>query len=310
MDKREFYYPSADGEHQIHAIAWLPEGDVKGILQILHGMCEYVDRYDRFACFLAHQGFLVVGNDHLGHGLSIHNNEELGFFHHPHGDEYLIKDVQSLRKQMQEKYPGVPYFMLGHSMGSFLLRNYLFTYSDGLNGAIIMGTGHENTSTLNFALNFTRAMAKVKGWHYRSEMVANMAMGTYNDHIQNPRTPYDWLTCNETIVDLYAKDPLDNFTMTLNGFYTMFNMVNECNKKKRIEKMNKNLPLYIVSGSEDPVGHYGHGPLEVYMDYKAYGIKDIQLKLYPQARHEILNEYSHEMTDADLLYWMEKRLGS
>lgn len=308
MDKREFSFLSSDQVHNLHGIAWIPDGQVKGILQIIHGMCEYVDRYDRFACFLAAHGFLVVGHDHLGHGQSVNNKEELGYFHYPHGEIYLMRDVHTLYQKTKEKYPDTPYFMLGHSMGSFLLREYLFTYNTPLNGAIIMGTGNEKAGTVNFAMNFTKAMAKVRGWHYRSEMVANMAMGTYNDHFKPLRTPYDWLTRNEAIVDLYAHDPLDTFTMTLNGFYTMFTMVNEDIKKKNIAKTSIDTPLYIVSGTEDPVGNYGHGPLEVYILYKSLGIKDIQLKLYPHARHEILNEYDHEITDQDLLYWMEKRL--
>lgn len=307
MDKQEFYYESSDGIHQIHAIKWIPDGKVKGILQIMHGMCEFVDRYDRFAFFLANAGYLVCGNDHLGHGQSINTEADLGFFHQPNGKEYLIKDVDHLRSMMQDEYPDVPYFMLGHSMGSFLIRYYMIHHSDGLSGAIVMGTGEAPNSAVHFLMATCSTIAKVRGWHTRSRFVAELSMGSYNNAFKPNRTPYDWLTRNQTIVDQYASNPLDTFTMTVNGFYTMGDLILSIQKQKNIDCIPKELPILIISGAKDPVGDFGKGPLAVYISYKNAGIKDVLFKLYHDARHEILNEIDHDMTDQDILYWLEKR---
>lgn len=307
MKKREFYFESSDKVHKLHGLAWIPD-HVKGIVQIVHGMCEYVDRYDRFAYFLCNHDLLVVGHDHLGHGKSVLNEEELGYFHEGDGSSYLIDDIHQLQMLVKEKYKNLPYFMLGHSMGSFLAREYLMLYGKELKGCIIMGTGTTPNNALNFGMNLIKAMAKVRGWSHRSDFVANLAMGSYNNSFKPNRTPYDWLTRNEEIVDRYAEDPLDNYTMTIEGFYTMMCIIKYIQSPKHIRQLPKNVPLLIVSGAKDPVGDFGHGPLEVYIAYRKHGVKDIQMKLYPGARHEILNELDHEVTDHDLLFWIEKRL--
>lgn len=310
MDKKEFYYESSDGIHQIHAIRWMPNKEVKGIVQIMHGMCEFIDRYDRFAFFLANEGYIVCGNDHLGHGLSVNTPDELGFFHQPDGKDYLVKDADQLRKMMENDYPEMPYFMLGHSMGSFLLRYYLIDHSEGLSGAIIMGTGSVPNNAVRFLMALCCAIGKTQGWQTRSEFVANLSMGSYNNAFKPNRTPYDWLTRNHIIVDEYAKNPLDTFTMTVNGFYTMADLILAIQKKKSIAAIPENLPIFIVSGAKDPVGDFGKGPLAVYISYKNAGIKDLLFKLYHDARHEILNETDHDQTDQDILYWLDKRLGN
>lgn len=161
--KNEFYYPSKDGTTQIHAIEWIPDGKVAAVLQMCHGMVEHIDRYDEFARFLAEKGYYVVGHDHLGHGKSVTSKDKLGFFHESKGNTYVIGDIHHLRKITKKKYKDVPYFMLGHSMGSFLLRQYLGLYGDGISGAIVMGTGSKSNLLLTAGKVLCRIIAFGKG---------------------------------------------------------------------------------------------------------------------------------------------------
>lgn len=306
--KKEFYYQSKDGCTQIHAIEWIPEGEVKAVLQIAHGMVEFIDRYDRFANFLTSQGFYVVGNDHLGHGKSVSDESQLGYFAKKDGNLCVIGDIHQLREDTIKKYPDVPYFLLGHSMGSFLARQYIEMYGDGLKGAIIMGTGSQPNSTLKMGMNLTSLMMKIKGDHHRSKLVNNMALGSYNKSFEPSRTKNDWLTKDEKIVDAYEANPLNQFMFTVNGYNNMFKGMLFAQTKENLDKIPKELPILVVSGENDPVGEFGKGPKTVAETYKNIGIKDVTLKLYPDDRHEILNELDKETVDKDLLQWMEERM--
>ena len=306
--KQEFFYPSKDGRTQIHAIEWIPEGEVKAVLQIAHGMVEFIDRYDRFANFLTSQGFYVVGNDHLGHGKSVTGESELGYFAKKDGNLCVIGDIHQLREDTVKKYPDVPYFLLGHSMGSFLARQYIEMYGDGLKGAIIMGTGSQPNSTLKMGMNLTSLMMKIKGDHHRSKLVNNMALGSYNKSFEPSRTKNDWLTKDEKIVDAYEANPLNQFMFTVNGYNNMFRGMLFAQTRENLDKIPKELPILVVSGENDPVGEFGKGPKAVAETYKNIGIKDVTLKLYPDDRHEILNELDKETVDKDLLQWMEERM--
>jgi len=305
--KREFYYPSCGQRVQIHAIEWIPEGEVKAILQISHGMAEYINRYDEFANYLCKSGFYVVGQDHLGHGQSITHEDDLGFFHETHGNEYVVGDIRELRRLTAGKYPSVPYFMLGHSMGSFLLRQYLQTDGKGLAGAIIMGTGYQPAPLLRLGKLMCRLIAGSKGWQYRSSLINNMGLGGYNKSFQSPRTSVDWITKDETIVDNYMKDPLCTFVFTVNGYYHLFCGMQTLTKKANVDKVLKDLPVLFASGEEDPVGGFGKAVRKVYQQYTKAGIKDVQMKLYKNDRHEILNETDRWEIYEDIHQWLEQR---
>ena len=215
--KREFTYPSKDGKTGIHAIEWIPEGDVKAVLQIAHGMVEFIGRYDRFGSWLSEQGICVVGNDHLGHGASVVSQGDHGYFAEKDGNLCVIGDMHTLREMTQEKYPGAPYFLLGHSMGSFLARQYIEMHGEGLSGAIIMGTGVQPSGILKTALALCRIDARLKGWRHRSNLINNMALGSYNKKFEPARTKNDWLTKDESIVDAYNANPWNNFRFTTNA---------------------------------------------------------------------------------------------
>lgn len=305
--KREFYYPSSDGVTKIHAIEWKPEGEVKAVLQICHGMVEYIDRYDGFADYLAKRGFYVVGHDHLGHGYSVQSEDYLGFFHETHGNQYVIADIHRLRRMTEKKYAGVPYFMMGHSMGSFLLRQYLTMRAEGLAGAIIMGTGYMPYGLLAAGQAACRAIASVKGWNYRSEFVNNLGVGGYNKQFEPSDSTNDWLSSDEEMRKAYEEDPLCGYIFTVNGYYQMFEGMKVLTRKDAIKKIPKDLPIFFVAGAEDPVGENGKGVIKVFQKYENNGIKDLQMKLYPGDRHEILNETDRMEVYEDLYQWLEAR---
>lgn len=307
--RTEFTFPSRDGIHQCHAYSWAPEnGEIKAVFQIVHGMIEYMDRYDDFAGFLASQGFLVVGEDHLGHGLTIKDSSELGYFCAYDADTILVRDVHRLKKLTQQAHPGKPYFILGHSMGSFIFRKYLTMYGKGINGAIVMGTGVMPSIVTGSGIFLTNVLRLFKGDHYKSSFIENIAFGAYNKRIPDARTNSDWLTRDTDIVDTYIKDPLCTFKFTLNGYRTLFRLLKFVCKKSHLTTIPKHLPIYIIAGDADPVGNYGTGPTKVYEQYKELGIKDVSLKFYEDSRHEILNETNRKQVYEDILNWLNTHI--
>ena len=302
--RNDIYYPSVDGETTIHAIEWVPEGEPVAVMQLIHGMTEFVGRYDEFASYLADKGFYVVGNDHLGHGESVNNEEQYGFFREKNGNRAVLEDIETLRVMTKEKYPDVPYFMLGHSMGSFLIRQYIARHGDSLTGAIIMGTGTNPEAVLKTGRALCRMIAAVKGWHYRSSLVYSIVSNGNNKRIPDAKTPAEWLSKNEESKAAYLADPKCTFRFTVNGYYNMFLSISDCQSKATAAKIPKDLPLLIVSGAEDPIGQYGKGVEQAYKLYQKAGIKDVSMKLYPDDRHEILNELDRATVYDDIYAWL------
>lgn len=306
MRKNEFHYSSTDGQTTIHGIEWIPDGDVKGVLQICHGMVEYIDRYDEFARYMTEQGFYVVGHDHLGHGKSVQSEEHYGHFPEKNGNKYVIGDIHKLRRHTEDKYPDVPYFMLGHSMGSFLLRQYLTMYADGLAGAVIMGTGYQPYPVLAFGQLICKMIAGVKDWKFRSEFVNGLSFGAFNKKFEPSETgsSKDWVCSAPEKLDEYIRDPLCSFVFTVGGYYQMFEGMKVLTKKQALERMPKDLPIFFVAGEDDPVGSFGKNVRKVYHQYKTLGMKDVSIHLYEGDRHEILNETDREKVYADISEWI------
>ena len=303
----EFYFPSKDGNTEIHTIEWKPVGEVRAVLQICHGMVEYIRRYDEFAQFLCGEGYYVVGNDHLGHGKSIQAKSEYGFFNEKYGNACVLGDMHTLRQRTEKKYPGVPYFMLGHSMGSSLLRQYIQMYGNGLSGAVLMGTvADHKKAALLFGKRLCRVMAAFRGWHYRSKMVDNLVLGAYNKKFKPARTRADWITSDNENLDMYVADPLCSFMFTVNAYYNVFSGMIGIQRKESVYMIPKGLPVLFVSGADDPVGEFGKGVRKIYEKYRAAGIRDVTLRLYTGDRHEILNETDRDQVYKDLLGWFEK----
>ena len=308
MKKEHFTFLSNDHVTLIHGVRWVPEGEIRAILQISHGMVEFVERYDEFAAFLADQGILVTGNDHLGHGESIRTKDDYGYFAEKNGNVILIKDIHRLRRMTEEAYPSLPYFLLGHSMGSFLARQYLCGYGRGLAGAIIMGTGYHSRAEILMALMLTKGMAKVKGWRYRSRLIDILAFGGYAASQKKRRTDRDWLTKDEKIVDAYIADERCQFMFTLNAYYSMFQGLYKLTFPDYLANMPKGLPILFTSGAQDPVGQNGKGVLKVYAGLGETGMRNVDLRLYPGDRHEILNELDRRKVYEDIAGWMNKQL--
>lgn len=305
----EFFFPSKDGNTEIHTIEWKPVGEVRAVLQICHGMVEYIRRYDEFAQFLCGEGYYVVGNDHLGHGKSIQAKSEYGFFNEKYGNACVLGDMHTLRQRTEKKYPGVPYFMLGHSMGSSLLRQYIQMYGNGLSGAVLMGTvADHKKAALLFGKRLCRVMAAFRGWHYRSKMVDNLVLGAYNKKFKPARTRADWITSDNENLDMYVADPLCSFMSTVNAYYNVFSGMIGIQRKESVYMIPKGLPVLFVSGADDPVGEFGKGVRKIYEKYRAAGIRDVTLRLYTGDRHEILNETDRDQVYKDLLGWFEKHI--
>lgn len=305
--KNNFYYPSKDGQTQIHTIEWIPAGKIKAVLQISHGMVEYIDRYDEFARFLNQHGYYVVGQDHLGHGESVLSDEYHGFFHEKDGNECVIGDIHELRLITEKKFPDVPYFLLGHSMGSFLTRQYIQMHGNGLSGVIIMGTGSQPLFLIKLGKLLCKIIAGWKGWNYRSAFVNNMAFGAYNKKFHPVQTSVDWISRNEDNIKKYLQDPWCTFIFTLNGYYHMFRGMEQLGRKDNLNHIPKNLPIFFVSGQDDPVGNFGKGVEHIYRKYRNAGISDVSIKLYKNDRHEILNETDRWDVFEDLYQWLESK---
>ncbi|MGN0804640.1 MAG: alpha/beta fold hydrolase [Candidatus Coproplasma sp.] len=285
---QEVYYTSSDGITSIHACIWPAEGECKAVLQIIHGMAEYASRYAPLAEKLSAEGICVCAEDHLGHGKSVKDSNCLGYMAEPKGYLPVLKDIRSLTELMKNKYPSVPYFIMGHSMGSFFCRKYISLYGEELSGAIIMGTGFKGGLVTGFAKFMTSLVALFKGWKHRSKFIDKTAFGSYNNKFEK-RTAYDWLSKDNGNVDRYIEDELCGFTFTCNGFYGLFSIIGEACKAKTMKGTPSNLPIYIVAGKDDPVGDYGKGVIKFYDKMSAYG-KDVTMTLYEGCRHEIAND--------------------
>lgn len=308
MKKEDFYFDSRDGVHKLHAVRYLPEAEPIGIFQIVHGMAEHVERYEELAEYLTGKGYLVTAEDHLGHGGSVPVGDVYGYFCPQDPATVVVRDVHRLKKMTQEKYPGLPYVILGHSMGSFILRNYLCRYGSGIQGAIIMGTGMQPAAAVASGKMLAKLQGIFCGSKHKSGLLNKIAFGAYNKKITNPRTPNDWLSAEPGNVDRYQADPLCGFCFTVNGFETLFELIGRLLKPEALKDIPKELPILMVSGAEDPVGDYGKGVQKAYDSLKEAGLTNLKLKLYPGDRHEILNEADKNQVMEDIGSWLENTI--
>ena len=306
MKKEDIYFESRDGVSKLHAIVWSDKTkNPIGILQIIHGMAEYIDRYDDFARFMVGKGFVVVGDDHLGHGDSVGENGTYGYFCKKDPATVLVRDEHRLKKLMEAKYPGVPYYILGHSMGSFIARNYLNRYGSGIQGMIVMGTGNQSKALLGASKVLVGLTGFFCGEKHVAKFINKLAFGTYNRAIEDAKTNVDWLTKDEAIVDKYIADERCGFTFTVNGFRGLFELIYRLQKPKNLVTIPKKIPVFFVSGEEDPVGDYGEGVIGAKNDLVRAGLENVSMKLYPGDRHEILNETDKDIVYQDIYEWLE-----
>ena len=305
---KDFYFNSSTGKNKIHARMCVPDAEPRAIVQIIHGIAEYIDRYDEFMSFLADNGIIAVGTDHLGHGKSIESEEQTGFFAYDNGWDYVVRDEEVLRLAMHENYPELPIIVFGHSMGSFMTRTLLIRYPDAFNAAIISGTGNQGAALVNGGLFMGNLVTGLKGAHHYSKFLNNLAFGSYNKIYDNPKTEYDWLSRDEANVQKYIDDPLCGFIPSCSLFRDMMTGVKFITNKKNLTAMNKDMPVYFMSGDMDPAGECGKGVQKAYNNFLEAGMKDVSIKLYPGGRHEMLNEINKDEVYTDILAWLDSKI--
>ena len=304
MVSHEFTYLSADGKTPIHAVEWLPEGTPTAVLQITHGVSEHILRYEDFAAYLTDRGFAVVGHDHLGHGGSQIPGKGPLYFGPKGSWDVVVQDLEVRRQLAREKFPGVPYFLLGHSMGSFVARTYLIRHHGTVDGAVIMGTGQMAPALVKGGILVANLEARRVGEDQPSPLVDKLAFGPYNKPFAPNRTAYDWLSAEEANVDFYISQPLCGGIPSTGLFREMLTGISYITDPKHVAKMEKNTPILFLSGAQDPVGDMGKGVRRAYESFLAAGMRDVSCKLYPGLRHEILNESCREEVYADIFNWL------
>ncbi len=309
MVRNEFTFPSADGKTAVHAVEWLPEGRPRAVLQISHGVAEYILRYEPFAEYLTARGFAVAGHDHLGHGGSVAPGGARLYFG-PRGSwEWVVDDIYTRFGLLKKQFPGIPHFLLGHSMGSFLVRTYLIRCPGTVDGAVIMGTGQMPAALVAGGRAAAALERRRVGEDRSSPMVDKLAFGGYNRRFAPNRTGFDWLSLNEENVDRYIADPLCGGNATVGLFRELLRGLRFIAKPENLKRMNANTPVLFISGAMDPVGDCGRGVRRAYRSFKKAGARDVSIRLYPELRHEILNEACREEVYRDLYLWLAEKAG-
>ena len=302
--RSDFYYGSK-GAGTIHGCRWTPEQPPVAVVQIIHGIAEYVERYDDFARYLNRLGFLVVAEDHMGHGKSINGEGIQGYFHG--GWFTAVEDSYQLLQDTRKEFPDLPYVLFGHSMGSFMTRTILEKYPDsGISAAVICGTGWQPKAVLNTGIGVCRMVCKQQGEKKPSKTLEKLVFSNYNKKVEHPRTSYDWLTRDSGIVDRYLADPFCGFTPTGGLMRELLTGIRY--EQENLSVMKKDLPVLFIAGGDDPVGNYGKGVLRSAEAFRRAGMQDVSCKIYPLGRHEILNEINREEVYQDISSWLNGKL--
>lgn len=329
VKKKETYIQSSNGKDKLHVTVWEPQGEIKAVLQISHGMIEMMERYDGFAYYMAQRGILVAGNDHLGHGKTAENKDELGYMNAYDGSRTLVCDLHRVTVCLKRAYKKLPFFLLGFSMGSFLARRYMseygydkkypspYTKGSSIDGFICMGSGSMPGMLLEIAKLITLIEKKNHGERYRSKLITNIGFGTYLLGIPKKtivdgevryRTDKDWISRDTHVVDECNANPYSSFTFTVKGFETLLNTFSYIQDKQNIARIPKNVPVLFASGEMDPVGHYSKDIRKLFKQYAKYVSNDVSCFIYDNARHEIHHELEYKKTLADIYEWIDETI--
>lgn len=298
---------SRNGIQDITYYIYTPLCQPRAVLQISHGMCEYIERYEPFIDYLTGQGFLVCGNDHLGHKNSALSKDKLGYFAPKDGYTFLPRDLARVTRMVQRQYPDLPFFLFGHSMGSFVARAYLGRYSDLIDGVILCGTSGSNPA-LGIGSAVISLIKAVKGEFYRSPLIDRLMFGNYNSRYTSPTSKFDWLTHDPEIIAAYEKDEYCNFLFTTSGYQDLAHLLGYISSPQWYASVPKELPVFLISGDMDPVGGWGKGIHEVEHKLRQQKLSQLTVKLYHDLRHELLNENEKETVYEDILNWLNSQI--
>ena len=308
MERYEFTFPSADGLTRIHAVEWVPEGPVRAVLVVAHGVSEYILRYQGLAEYLTGRGFAVAGHDHLGHGTSVAEGAPRLYFGKKGSWDWVVADLYQRCQLAGRRFAGVPVYLMGHSMGSFLARTYLIRYPGTVQGAILMGTGQMSPALVAAGRAVAAREARKVGEDHSSPVVMKLAFDAYNKRFAPNRTAFDWLSVDQGNVDRYLKDPLCGENPTVGLFREMLSGITLNSRQANLKKMNLNTPVLFISGQQDPVGDCGKGVERAAASFRRAGVRDVTVKLYPQLRHELLQEAQAPQVCEDLYQWLTSKL--
>ena len=301
--REEFYIDSVDGIHMLHGYRWFnPERRYIGVLLLTHGMLEYIERYQELAEYMALAGYFVAGHDHLGHGDSVKDVTELGYVG-KQGAAMWLKDMERVRKMAVSYAPKVPCILLGHSMGSYLVRRYLIYNGDRVDGAVIMGTGHQNVALVKAGLLLTYLSMIRIGPKGHSPILDNFTCSGFAKRYPDNAHTGSWMSRDPQVLNQALQDERMNFEFSLNAFKALFETIEEVLDKRRVARMPKVLPLLILSGDEDPVGDNGKGVRRFEKMLKKMGMEKVSCKLYPKNRHELIHDLDKEQVFQDILKW-------
>ena len=304
MEKITGTFPSSGGLCDVHFYIYAPE-EPKAVLMLSHGMCEYIERYEEFAEFLCDNDIAFAGNDHIGHGNSLKDENMLGYFGQERGYINMVRDLHKMKEIIEEKFPDIPHFLMGHSMGSFLGRIYISKYRDRWNGAIFAGTagGLFGSVPLRKALEI---LERDRGDYYRPRLGSDI-FKVFNIRIDSRRTRCDWLSRDDKNVDKFLADPKCNFVFTVSGYRDLLDSLLCANSKPVIENTPTDLPLLFLSGSMDAIGQYGRGVRKAVMKYADHGC-DVNIRIYRDARHELIFELNRDEVMRDIYSFLVKRI--
>ena len=305
--KLEFYIPSSRAGTRLHGIQWIPDGPVTASLQLCHGMIEHVGRYSELAEYLCRRGIAAAGCDHLGHGRTS-NPEDWGFFDEKDGELRVLEDIQITADYLKRQHPSVPHFILGHSMGSFFLRCYMVDKGREIDGVLLLGTGGQGFLLAKAGCLLTEAVSAFRGTRYRSRLLHQLLIGRFGRMTDKNGDSHCWLSREEEQVRAYTEDPLNQFIFTSSACRDFMKIIAQAGQRKTLENTRKTLPVFLMSGSQDPVGEKGKGVKRVYRALKQAGLSDVSLKLYPKARHELLHETNREEVFQDIETWIRERI--
>ncbi len=314
MTEDTFIFEGSD-KKEIFTHKWLP-GDgsetlnIKAAVQIAHGMAEHSARYNSFAKMLTDNNFAVYANDHRGHGQTAGSLENLGYFSDTNGWDLVIEDMSLLTTRIKNNHPNVPIFLFGHSMGSFLCRDYMFTFGNNIAGVILSATASDPGLLGNVGIMISKIESLIKGGKAKSTLMDSLSFGSFNKAFRPNRTKFDWLSRDNAEVDKYVDDPFCGTVFTAGFFNDLLRGIKKINRDENIRNTPKDLPVYLFSGSDDPIGDFTKGVKKIFAVYEKAGIKDLTIKFYKDGRHEMLNEINQKEVYNDIINWLDSHLSS